>query len=79
MKKIYRPGVYSQYDVVSRQKSYTGRYAFFCGGAKLKEGKNLPPAVWSSCVPSNSWRNISKHRAAAKCSAQCAEYCCKAE
>lgn len=42
MKKIYRPGVYSQYDVVSRQKSYTGRYAFFCGGAKVKEGKSLP-------------------------------------
>lgn len=42
MRKTYRPGVYSQYDVVSRQKRYEGKYALFCGGAKVKEEKNLP-------------------------------------
>lgn len=39
MKKSYRPGVYSQYDIISKPKSYEQRYAFFCGGAKVKEEK----------------------------------------
>lgn len=42
MKKSYRPGVYSQYDIISKPKSYEQRYAFFCGGAKVKEEKNIP-------------------------------------
>ena len=42
MRKSYRPGVYSQYDVISRQKNFAGKYAFFCGGAKVKEDKSLP-------------------------------------
>ena len=42
MKRSYRPGVYSQYDIISKPKSYEQRYAFFCGGAKVKEEKNIP-------------------------------------
>lgn len=42
MKKSYRPGVYSQYDIISKPKSYEQRYAFFCGGSKVKEEKNIP-------------------------------------
>ena len=42
MKKSYRPGVYSQYDIISKPKSYEQRYAFFCGGAKVKEEKSIP-------------------------------------
>ena len=42
MKKSYRPGVYSQYDIISKPKSYEQRYAFFCGGSKVKEEKSIP-------------------------------------
>lgn len=42
MKKTYRPGVYSQYDIVSRPKRNQDCCVFFCGGAKVQNGKNLP-------------------------------------
>lgn len=42
MRKTYRPGVYSQYDIISRPKGYEDRYAFFCGATKVKDGKNIP-------------------------------------
>nr|DAQ15921.1 MAG TPA: secretion system protein [Caudoviricetes sp.] len=42
MTKTYRPGVYSQYDVISQRKSLQDRYAFYCGAAKVQSGKNLP-------------------------------------
>lgn len=42
MNRSYRPGVYSEYDVISRRRVMEDRYAFYCGAAKVKEGKNLP-------------------------------------
>ena len=42
MSLSYRPGVYSRYDVIRRRKNVSKNLAFFCGGAKLKAGKNIP-------------------------------------
>ena len=39
MTKTYRPGVYSQYDIISQRRSLQDRYAFYCGAAKVREGK----------------------------------------
>ena len=42
MKKSYRPGVYSRYDIISSPRSRQERYAFYCGAAILQQGKHLP-------------------------------------
>ena len=42
MKKSYRPGVYSRYDIISRPHSRQDCYAFYCGAAVLQQGKHLP-------------------------------------
>ena len=42
MTKTYRPGVYSQYDIISQRRSLQDRYAFYCGAAKVREGKSIP-------------------------------------
>ena len=42
MTKTYRPGVYSQYDIISQRRSLQDRYAFCCGAAKVREGKSIP-------------------------------------
>ena len=34
--------MYSEYDVISRRRVMQDRYAFYCGAAKVREGKNLP-------------------------------------
>ena len=42
MTKTYRPGVYSQYDIISQRRTLQDRYAFYCGAAKVREGKSIP-------------------------------------
>ena len=34
--------MYSEYDVISRRRVMQDRYAFYCGAAKVREGKSLP-------------------------------------
>lgn len=45
MKKSYRPGVYSAYDIRGDYKKTGGRFGFYCGGAKTKAGVSLPAGV----------------------------------
>lgn len=42
MNKSYRPGVYSQYDIIRRPASKAAGCAFFCGAAKINPQKSLP-------------------------------------
>lgn len=74
MTKTYRPGVYSQYDIISQRRSLQERYAFYCGAAKVREGKSIPAAGWCRSTPARSWRSILTRRAA-RCSVRCAASC----
>lgn len=71
MTKTYRPGVYSQYDIISQRRSLQDRYAFYCGAAKVREGKSIPAAGWCRFTPARSWRNILTRRAGALFCAVC--------
>ena len=65
MTKTYRPGVYSQYDIISQRRSLQDRYAFYCGAAKVREGKSIPAGGVVQILT----------RRAARCSVRCAASC----